>query len=365
MSKIAVILWLVFSAFALAQEQSVSEVQPCWEKEVKPGITPEKKSCYQQFLQEVDRQIKADASKEVLENLELAGVNFVKALGISGVQAQEMVSGHFTELQLRNVPFPKNEVVIPAPAPTPTPTAVVLKETQKQSGFAKRSDPVKQDALRSERREGWKAGLPQPETNTGNCWEETHPTDPIGCLAQLKQFINQVKSDKSFTSQEIRLKVKNLNLDKEKLEKLQKDAEKVVKTQQTLVRSRARASVGRLVCSKLWVSEENAGPGSQWNPSVTLTIVNNTGMDIQSIALSDKGVIVENLCSGGTIIIHRGWNGNMNGQNFSFIAIADVIEGGTPRKYLWKQSAYIYPSGNAQSQEWMLTRDNRQYGGYW
>jgi len=364
MSKIAVILWLVFSAFALGQEQSVSEVQPCWEKDVKVGVDEENKNCYMQFLQEVDRQIKADASKEVLENLELAGVNFVKALGISGVQAQEMVSGHFTELQLRNVPFPKNEVVIPAPAPTPTPTAVVLKETQKQSGFAKRSDPVKQDALRSERREGWKAGLPQPETNTGNCWEETHPTDPIGCLAQLKQFINQVKSDKGFTSQEIRLKVKNLNLDKEKLEKLQKDAEKVVKTQQTLVRSRARASVG-LPCSKLWVSEENAGPGSQWNPSVTLTIVNNTGMGIQSIALSDKGVIVENLCSGGTIIIHRGWNGNMNGQNFSFIAIADVMEGGTPRKYLWKQSAYIYPSGNAQSQEWMLTRDNRQYGGYW
>lgn len=127
-----VILWLTFS-FVLAQapertkpaSAETVQTQPCWEKEIKPEFSSENKACYLQFLAEVDTQLQAGVNKQGLENLELDGVRFAKAMGISESSAIEIVRKHFTALELKNVlktPTQKQEVSVPVETPAPAKT---------------------------------------------------------------------------------------------------------------------------------------------------------------------------------------------------------------------------------------------------
>lgn len=357
-----VILWLMLSFSVLAQgperakPASETKTQPCWEQEVKSMA--EGAYCFGVFIEELTKQ---KNNSTVLEELGLAGVRFLKANGYSDEAAARMVANQIKKLSTAtetSVPTKPEttEVVKPTPA--------VSEVTPRQAALVDRVEASARDKrLRDERQEGWKAGLPRPEEKSGYCWEGTRQNDLLECITQLKQYIKQVKADKSLPSERRQLAVTNLRDDLEKLEKLQKSAEKGVKTQRTWATSRSKSFLTG--CNGTWVSEDNAGPGSQWNPSVTLTVVNNTGMDIKTISLSDRGPIVENLCAGGSVVIHRGWNGSMNGQNFSFMAIAEVVEGGTPRKYLWKLTSSIYPNGSPQSTDWILTGETRQSMGYY
>lgn len=116
-----VILWLTLALTVLAQAPEPTETIPCWEKEVNVEVSVENRKCYEQFLQEADRQIKAGATEDALENLELIGVRFLKAIGLREELAIEMVQEHFAELKLRNVPLPKQgQVPVVTPAPTKT-----------------------------------------------------------------------------------------------------------------------------------------------------------------------------------------------------------------------------------------------------
>lgn len=138
-----VILWLTFS-FVLAQapertkpaSAETVQTQPCWEKEIKSEFSPENKACYLQFLAEVDTQLQAGVNKQGLENLELDGVRFAKAMGISESSAIEIVRKHFTALELKNVlktPAQKQEVSASVVAPAKTleaPPAIGKNEAQ-------------------------------------------------------------------------------------------------------------------------------------------------------------------------------------------------------------------------------------------
>ncbi len=68
------------------------------------------------------------------------------------------------------------------------------------------------------------------EKKKGPCWEETRPEDPIGCLTQLEKTILRVKAEKTSENEKSNaLEVKLLEVDKKKLEKLQKEKNKAVR----------------------------------------------------------------------------------------------------------------------------------------
>lgn len=364
-----VILWLTLPSFLSAQapeptkptSATAGETQPCWEKEIEKEVSAENKNCYAQFLQEVDQQIKAEVDQQVLESLELAGVRFVKAMGISEKSAAEIVAKHFTELELRNVlkvPNQNQETTRPAEV---KPAPAVLEVTPKRVELVKRTDsPTQNKRLRDERREGWKAGLPEPEKKTGYCWEESRPEDLDGCVVQLKQYINQIREDKSLHSEDRDLAVKNFRFNLEKLKKLQKLVEKGLKARRTEETSRANAML-RGCGDKTQVHEDFAGPGARYLESVTVNIFNNTGGEIREIKFGDRGIVVQNLCAGGSLTLHRHLEGQPQGINSNLIAKAVVFEGGVQKSYVWEIPVSLYRGSINQAPiTWTLTKENRR-----
>ncbi len=78
------------------------------------------------------------------------------------------------------------------------------------------------------------------------CWEETRPSDPIGCLAQLDKAILRTKAEKTATNKkQVDLEIKLLEVDKKRIE--------------TAVKTRVRVARAAVVREEREIqAEENA-----------------------------------------------------------------------------------------------------------
>lgn len=303
-----VILWLTLALTVLAQVPEPTEIitQPCWEKEVNVEVSVANRNCYEQFLKEVDRQIKAGATEDVLENLELIGVRFLKAIGLREELATEMVQEHFAELKLRNVPLPKQgqvPVVTPAPAKT-------LEEP-----------PVFQDDNRDS------MVPPHKRRNTR--------VDDTGFLASqaardeiIRRRAEQIDLQKEIDRLEkVRRKDEDPSVRKARKE-LEKREEKEWKYQKLLEDASGRAKVegckdpifsfdqpADLDPQQMWVKLNAAAlPPSrirgvpysrQW---IQIRVVNPARENSVDIEFNDRyltGVVVKNLCPGGRVTLYR------------------------------------------------------------
>ncbi len=188
---------------------ATEETQPCWDDLSKNRTSEEKIDCYMQFIKEIDRQLHAN---QQTEELELVGVRFLKTLGYSDQVAAERVAGHFARLRASIGPVTSSQSQeIPAPAMTARPVVqaiprVVVEETPRpQKELISRVVQVEEQ--------------PSVVVVTKPCWEETRPTDPIGCLARLDKEILIIKAGENPANRkQTKLKVKLLEVDKKRIE---------------------------------------------------------------------------------------------------------------------------------------------------
>lgn len=359
-----VILWLSFPLLLLAQAPertkptttASEETKPCWEQVMK--TMADGSACFGIFIKELDKQ---KNNPIILEELELAGVRFLKANGYTDEEAASLVTREIKKVS------PVTEVSKQTKSAEEKATPAVLEETPIQKELVDRTNSPTARSLESRRtdeedrprQKGWKDGLPSPEEKSGYCWEgRTNPGDLFDCIAQLEQYINQVREDKSLPSEGRQLAVKNLKIYLKKLEKLQKSAEKGINTQRTWARSRAIAGVGE-VCPQMWVHEGYAGRG--WSGGlgrITLRFINNTGVMIERVVLSN-GNIIEKICPGASVTIFLTTQGSRQ-ADFLISVETPAYEGGVRKLLTWSRNYNLYADSQSREEKWELVLPNRQ-----
>lgn len=200
------------------------------------------------------------------------------------------------------------------------------------------------------------------EPSSRPCWEETVPKDPIGCLVQLEKTILRVKAEKKPENKKSNeLEVKLLEVDKKKLEKLQKEktvvVRRAVQRQEREAQAESNADIscpeGRIQTVKMF----NAGHFvyNRFQAFNRVTVINPLPFTVLISAVDpnrNKSGKVMELPPGCSATLSRSIvpfleTGN-GGVRFSYLAQpVDVADGGG--KIARSQEFYLY-GGNSYQQ---------------
>lgn len=197
------------------------------------------------------------------------------------------------------------------------------------------------------------------EKKKGPCWEETRPEDPIGCLTQLEKTILRVKAEKTSENEKSNaLEVKLLEVDKKKLEKLQKEKNKavrrVVRRQEQENQAEGNADISCPEGQRVQIYNTGHLLYSRWQAFNRVTVINTYPFTLRISAIdpnrNKSGKIID-LPAGCTVTLSRSivpfLETGYGGVRFSYLA--QPVDGSAAPKIARSQEFYLY-GGNSYQQ---------------
>ena len=198
------------------------------------------------------------------------------------------------------------------------------------------------------------------EEKVGNCWEETNPEDPDGCLAQIEKAIirlkvHKTKENKKSTDMSIRF----LKVDKKRIENQVKAKITVAKKQQKRVEREVRAENNAdIFCpdqqQPVVIYNDGHLIYNRFQAFNRVTVVNTHPFGVRISAIDpnrEKSGKVLDLPPGCTVTLSRsiiplletGWGG----IRFSYVAQPITIADGAP-KLIRSQEFFLFGGNGVQ-----------------
>jgi len=216
------------------------------------------------------------------------------------------------------------------------------------------------------------------EEKVGNCWEETNPADPIGCLAQIEKAIFRLKAEKTPQNKKSTdMSIKFLKVDKKRIESQAKAkinlAERYKKHEESEQKAVNNANIS---CPKgqtepVRILSFGHFQRHLWQAFQDVVITNPHNFTVRISALdgnSQKAGDVVDLPAFCTITVtrsldvRRGEAGRIGGVYYSYAAQplhVDNFQGiaRSPQYYLYPGNNF----GQARSDPWVIGRFQMNY----